>query len=113
MAVIIASAAIMAEIGEVIQVTVGEDTPHFHCGKDRTQALAIATGIADRHQPFGFGVVLSQLQKAIQICGMTSVIDGENRFATRGDPRGCQFGVKVESFIDNTHHEILELSAGR
>ena len=43
----------MEEIGEVVEVAVGERAPHFHRRKIRAKPLAIAAGIADRHQAVG------------------------------------------------------------
>ena len=53
LAVGVAGAAGMAEIGEVVEVAVGKRAAHFHRRKHRAEALAIAAGIADRHQPVG------------------------------------------------------------
>ena len=44
----------MAEIGEVVEVAVGKRAAHLHRRKHRAEPLAIAAGIADRHQPVGF-----------------------------------------------------------
>ena len=54
LAVNIAGAAGMAEIGEIVEVAVGERAAHLHRGKHRAEPLAIAAGVADRHQPVGF-----------------------------------------------------------
>ena len=54
LAIGVAGAAAVAEIGEIIEVAVGKRAAHFHRRKHRAQALAIAAGIADRHQPVGF-----------------------------------------------------------
>ena len=54
LAVGVAGAAAMAEVGEVIEVAVGKRAAHFHRRKYRAQTFAIAAGIADRHQPVGF-----------------------------------------------------------
>ena len=53
LAVGVAGAAGMAEIGEIVEVAVGKRAAHFHRRKHRAQPLAIAAGIADRHQPVG------------------------------------------------------------
>jgi hypothetical protein len=45
----------MAEIGKVVEVAVRKGATHFHRRKYRANALAIATGIADGHQPVGLG----------------------------------------------------------
>src|SRR5689334_754649 len=50
----IAGAAGMAEIGKIVEVAVGERAPHLHRRKDGAQSLAVAAGIADRHQAVGF-----------------------------------------------------------
>src|ERR1700710_2145799 len=50
LAIGIAGAAAMAEIGEIIEVAVGKRAAHLHRRKCRAQALAIAARIADRHQ---------------------------------------------------------------
>ena len=55
LAVDVAGAAGMAEIGEVVEVAIRERAPHLHRGEHRAQALAIAAGVAHRHQPVGFG----------------------------------------------------------
>ena len=55
LAVVVASAAIVAEVGEVVEVAVGEGAPQLHGGEHRAQPLAIAARVADRHQPVGFG----------------------------------------------------------
>ena len=44
----------MAEIGEIVEVAVGKRAAHFHRREHRAEALAIAAGIADRHQAVGF-----------------------------------------------------------
>ena len=49
-----AGAALVAEIGEVVQVAAAEGAPHLHRREHRAQALAIAAGVADGHQPVGF-----------------------------------------------------------
>ena len=53
LAVGVAGAAGMTEIGEIVQIAVGEGAAHLHRRKHRAQALAIAAGIADRHQAVG------------------------------------------------------------
>jgi hypothetical protein len=50
----VAGTAGMAEIGEIIEVTVRKRAPHFHGRKHRAQAFAVTAGIADRHQPVRF-----------------------------------------------------------
>ena len=55
LAVGVAGAAAVAEIGEIIEIAVGKRAAHLHRRKHRAQALAIAAGIAHRHQPVGFG----------------------------------------------------------
>ena len=54
LAVGVARAAAVAEIGEIVEVAVGKRAAHFHRRKHRAETLAIAAGIADRHQPVGF-----------------------------------------------------------
>ena len=54
LAVDIAGAAGMAEVGEIVEIAVGEGAAHLHRGKHRAKTLAIAAGIADRHQTVGF-----------------------------------------------------------
>ena len=54
LAVDVAGAAGMAEIGEIVEIAVGEGAAHLHGGKYRAKTLAIAAGIADRHQTVGF-----------------------------------------------------------
>jgi electron transfer flavoprotein alpha subunit len=54
LAVSVAGAAGVAEIGEVVEVSVGEGAAHFHRRKYRAKALAVAAGIADRHQTICF-----------------------------------------------------------
>ncbi len=59
LAIVVAGAAAMAEIGEVVEIAIGKRAAHFHGREHRAQSLAIAAGIADRHQPVGFGQRLS------------------------------------------------------
>src|SRR5436190_827698 len=54
LAIGVAGAAGVTEIGEIVEVAVRERAAHFHRRKDCAQALAIAAGIADRHQTVGF-----------------------------------------------------------
>jgi hypothetical protein len=54
LAVGIAGAAAVTEIGEIVEIAIGERAPHLHCRKYRAKAFAIAARIADRHQPVGF-----------------------------------------------------------
>ncbi len=54
LAVGVAGAAAVAEIGEIIEVAVGKRAAHLHRRKHRAEAFAVAAGIADRHQPVGF-----------------------------------------------------------
>src|SRR5712671_3397333 len=54
LAVGVTSAAGVAQIGEIIEVAVGERAAHLHRRKHRAEALAVAAGIADRHQAVGF-----------------------------------------------------------
>src|SRR5882724_3286435 len=44
----------VAQIGEIIEVAVGKRAAHLHRRKHRAKPLAVAAGIADRHQPVGF-----------------------------------------------------------
>ena len=55
LAIGVAGAAGVAEIGEIIEIAVGKRAAHFHRRKYRAQALAIAARIADRHQAVGLG----------------------------------------------------------
>ena len=54
LAVDVAGAAAVAEIGEIVEVAVGKRAAHFHRREHRAEAFAVAAGIADRHQPVGF-----------------------------------------------------------
>ena len=55
LAIGVAGAAGVTQIGKIIEVAVGERAAHFHRRKYRAQALAIAARIADRHQAVGLG----------------------------------------------------------
>src|SRR5262245_28746031 len=63
LAIGVAGAAGMAEIGEIVEVAIGECAPHLHRGKDRAKTLAVAAGIADRHQTVGFGENLGSVHR--------------------------------------------------
>src|SRR5712692_4694737 len=54
LAMVKAGAAPVAEIGQVAKILRGESEPHLHRWEHRAVAFAIAAGIADPHQPFGF-----------------------------------------------------------
>ena len=54
LAVHIAGAAGMAQVGQIVEITVPELTPQLHRGEHRAEPLAIAAGVADRHQSVGF-----------------------------------------------------------
>ena len=53
LAIDIASAAAMAEVGQIIEIGIAEGAAHFHGRKDRAKPLAIAAGIADGHETIG------------------------------------------------------------
>jgi hypothetical protein len=50
-----AGTATVAEVCQVVEISVGERAAHLHGRKDRTKAFAVPAGIADRHQPVGLG----------------------------------------------------------
>ena len=45
----IASLAVMAKVGHIVQIHVAETAALYHGWKDGAQALAISAGIADLH----------------------------------------------------------------
>jgi hypothetical protein len=51
---VVAVAAIVAEVGQVVQVLTCKDPSELHGGKHRTESLTVAAGIADRHHPLSF-----------------------------------------------------------
>ena len=55
LAIVVARAAAMAEVGQVVEIAVEEGAARFHGRKDGAQAFAIAAGVADRHQAVCLG----------------------------------------------------------
>src|SRR5580698_2534074 len=51
---VITFAAVVAEVGEVIQIAGGETLTLLHGGEDGAVAFAIAAGVADAHDTLAF-----------------------------------------------------------
>ena len=51
---VVARAAVVAEIGEVVNVQLVEVEPTRHRGEHRAKPFAVATRVADAHLPFDF-----------------------------------------------------------
>jgi hypothetical protein len=69
LAVGVAGAAGVAEIGKVVEIAIGKSAAHFHCRKHRAKTLAVAAGIADRHQAVGF----FQSFRSVHLCGFLAL----------------------------------------
>src|SRR5579871_3564452 len=67
LAVGVAGTAGVTEIGEIVQVAVGKRTAHLHRGEYCAKPLAIAAGIADRHQTVGFLQDLGAVQGLVHL----------------------------------------------
>ena len=52
-----AGAAVVAEVGQVMHVSLGEVQATGHGGKDRAEPFAVTAGVADMHLPVDFGLV--------------------------------------------------------
>ena len=50
---VVAALAVVAEVGEVVEVPLGEVAPELHGGEDGAEAFAVAAGVADFHGAAG------------------------------------------------------------
>ena len=62
LAIVKAGAAAVAEVGQIIEIAVSEGAAHLHRRKYRAEPLAIAAGIADRHEAIGLGEIFARVR---------------------------------------------------
>ncbi|MNE90823.1 hypothetical protein D3C80_1883710 [compost metagenome] len=52
--------AVMAQVGQIVDISLAERQPVGHGGKDGTKALTVAAGVADLHHPLDLLLVVGQ-----------------------------------------------------